>query len=258
MSNWINQQHKPLIQMEDFKPNHIFFLYGFLGDDFKITQDEFIRNLRQWRKMNPDRPIHILRDQYDDISKWVQKNFEWFYQDYQNYPKSIQRCDIIRYMLMYHYGGVYSDLDVECRLPIGKLFRQYEWANVIFGISRVKSQQKCNLAAKYETIRNGEPEIPIRIANYWCASRIPNHPIWIDILKLAKKRAGSRLQSQYGIIYTTGPDVITTALSRNRQKYKDIAVIPIEKFTKLYPHSCSSSWRSNSRLPICEFAVDTI
>jgi mannosyltransferase OCH1-like enzyme len=238
MSNWINQQHKPLIEREDFEPNHIFFLYGFLGDDFQITQEEFIRNLRQWRRMNPDRPIHILRDQYDGIHQWVQKNFEWFYQDYQNYPKSIQRCDIIRYMLMYHYGGVYSDLDVECRLPIGKLFRQYEWANVIFGISRVKSQQKCNLAAKYETIRNGEPEI--------------------DILKLAKKRASSRLQSQYGIIYTTGPDVITTALSRNRQKYKDIAVIPIEKFTKLYPHSCSSSWRSNSRLPICEFAVDTI
>lgn len=258
MTDWINIKQNPLNEIQSMNPDHIFFLYGFLGDSFNIKQEEFIKNLRIWRKRNPNWKINILRDKYDNINDWVKKHFEWFYQIYMEYPKSIQRCDIIRYMLMYHYGGVYSDLDVECKMPISKLLRQYQWANVIFGISRIKSKQKCDLAAKYETIRNGKPEIPVRIANYWCLSRIPNHPIWIDILKLAKKRARSFLQSQYGIIYTTGPDVITTALSENRNKYNDIAIIPIDQFTKMYPHSCSSSWRSNSRLPICEFAIDTI
>lgn len=258
MTDWINRQHEPLCEFSTVNPDHIFFLYGFLGDSFDIKQPEFIRNLKIWKRLNPKWKINILRDQYDSINQWVQTHFKWFYQIYRGYPKSIQRCDIIRYMLMYQYGGVYSDLDVECKLPISNLLRQYGWANVIFGISRIKSKQKCELAAKYETIRNGKPEIPVRIANYWCVSRIPNHPIWIDILRLAKKRSGSSLQSQYGIIYTTGPDVITTALSENRSKYRDIAIIPIEKFTKIYPHSCSSSWRSNSRLPACEFAIDTI
>lgn len=30
------------------------------------------------------------------------------------YPDQIQRVDAARYMILYHFGGLYSDLDVEC------------------------------------------------------------------------------------------------------------------------------------------------
>ena len=88
-------------------------------------------------------------------------------------------------------------------------------------------------------------------------SRIPYHPIWIDILKLSKARSSRQVTSQYGIIYTTGPDVVTTALSKRRHLYQDIAIVPLEEFTDWYPHRCSSfdndnSWRKRCRLPPSE------
>ena len=105
-------------------------------------------------------------------------------------------------------------------------------------------------------------EIPIRIANYFFISRIPYHPIWIDILKLAKRRSTAKITSQYGIIYTTGPDVVTTSISNNRNKYSDIAIIPHDEFTKIFPHGCTSftdgSWRRKTGLPIGENGTNTV
>ena len=140
---------------------------------------------------------------------------------------------------------------------------KYPWANVIFGVGRIKPIEKCNLTTKHEKIRHGKPEIPIRIANYFFISRIPYHPIWIDILRLCKTRSKSKLDSQYGIIYTTGPDVVTTALSENRSKYNDIAVIPNKSFVKVYQHSCSgfsnnNSWRKRTKLPIGQNGINTV
>ena len=163
----------------------------------------------------------------------------------------------MRYMLMYQYGGVYSDLDVTPNKSMNWLLEEYPWANVIFGVARNKPKEKCQATTRHESIRNGEPEIPVRLSNYFMISRIPYHPIWIDILKLAKTRARSKITSQYGIIYTTGPDVVTTALSKRRHMYQDIAIAPIEKFTKWFPHRCSSfdndnSWRKRCGLPPSE------
>ena len=87
-------------------------------------------------------------------------------------------------------------------------------------VGREKSIEKCKYTTKIEKIRKGEMEIPTRVANYFFIARLPYHPIWIDILKLSQERAACKINSQYGIIYTTGPDVVTTAVSKNRNKYK--------------------------------------
>ena len=146
---------------------------------------------------------------------------------------------------MHRHGGVYSDLDVIPKIPISKISNKLNWANVIFGIARIKNKKRCDLARRYESIRNGEEEIPTKLSNYFFIARNRGHPIWIDILNLAKKRSSGRLSSQYGVIYTTGPDLVTTAVYNNIHKYKDIAIIPIELFKKLFVHQCASSWRND-------------
>lgn len=44
--------------------------------------------------------------------------------NYDSYPYNIQRVDAIRYYLLYHYGGIYFDLDVGCEQRLDPL-RQY-------------------------------------------------------------------------------------------------------------------------------------
>lgn len=263
--SWINCKKSPFYYNTNITPNHIFFLYSFLGDSYNINNEEYIENLQKWALLleNTKWKISILRRNYDLLDKIVKDHFNWFWITYNKYPKNIQRCDTLRYMLMYKYGGVYSDLDVLPNISINTLLDKYHWANIIFGVGRIKSDDKCKHTTKYEKIRNSVPEIPIRISNYFFISRIPYHPIWIDILKLCSKRADCKLTSQYGIIYTTGPDVVTTAVSNNRIKYSDIAIIPHKEFTKMYHHSCSgfnskTSWRYRTKLPISSNGSKTI
>ena len=44
---------------------------------------------------------------------------------YDQYPYKINRADVRRYFIMYEYGGVYADLDVESLRPLDELLELY-------------------------------------------------------------------------------------------------------------------------------------
>jgi mannosyltransferase OCH1-like enzyme len=50
-------------------------------------------------------------------------HYPWFVETWDNYAFPIQRADSIRYFVLYHYGGIYLDMDTWCNetLPIHKL-----------------------------------------------------------------------------------------------------------------------------------------
>jgi mannosyltransferase OCH1-like enzyme len=58
------------------------------------------------------------------LKKFIQDNYSWFLDTYNSYPHSIQRVDAARYFLLYHYGGIYMDLDIGCKRPLDPL-RQF-------------------------------------------------------------------------------------------------------------------------------------
>eukprot|EP00965_Chrysotila_dentata_P253034 6211030-Pleurochrysis_carterae.AAC.2 len=47
----------------------------------------------------------------------IAREYPWFLPMYDAYPSYIQRTDAARYFIMYHHGGVYADLDIECFRP---------------------------------------------------------------------------------------------------------------------------------------------
>lgn len=56
----------------------------------------------------------------------LQETFPWFLPTFLAYPYQIQRVDAIRYFILYHYGGVYMDLDMGCRRRLD-FMRQYNF-----------------------------------------------------------------------------------------------------------------------------------
>jgi hypothetical protein len=52
-----------------------------------------------------------------DFDPWVHAHFEWFWPTWQRLTPFIKRVDAIRYMWLFHYGGVYADLDLQLRDP---------------------------------------------------------------------------------------------------------------------------------------------
>lgn len=46
------------------------------------------------------------------VLQLMQEDFPWFATTYLSYPRLVQCSDVMRYMVLYKYGGVYLDADV--------------------------------------------------------------------------------------------------------------------------------------------------
>jgi mannosyltransferase OCH1-like enzyme len=42
---------------------------------------------------------------------FIATHYPWFLATFEGYTYPIQRADSIRYFVLYHYGGIYIDLD---------------------------------------------------------------------------------------------------------------------------------------------------
>ncbi|KAJ6058030.1 uncharacterized protein N7446_008929 [Penicillium canescens] len=50
--------------------------------------------------------------------EFIAANYPWFLNYWDNYAFNIQRADAIRYFVLYHFGGIYLDMDTICKEPI--------------------------------------------------------------------------------------------------------------------------------------------
>ncbi|TFK47994.1 hypothetical protein OE88DRAFT_1664986 [Heliocybe sulcata] len=50
----------------------------------------------------------------DAADAFVASTYPELYKTYRGYPYEIQRTNILRYLLLHHYGGIYMDLDLKC------------------------------------------------------------------------------------------------------------------------------------------------
>ena len=53
-----------------------------------------------------------------DNRAFLAQHYAWFLPIYDYYPQPIMRVDAVRYFILYHYGGLYVDLDFESLQPV--------------------------------------------------------------------------------------------------------------------------------------------
>jgi mannosyltransferase OCH1-like enzyme len=216
-------------------PKQLRFVWGMLGGG--ELPSKLDRNLRRWRELHQgwNLTVHDGQEVGDLAARYSEYPFA-------SYGKAIQRCDICRLMLLDRYGGVYTDLDVEPTACLDGLFSHYPRANLLLGVEVCLSRKESGRIGREMAIRQGIPEVRRRIANFFMAS-VPGHPFWKAALQLAKSRASLPVRSQYDILYTTGPDVITETLHRNAKRFSDIAVVPQRLLEQFIGHQRAGSWR---------------
>ena len=220
-------------------PKSLHFLWGFLGDDGPLApREQEIFN--RWEALNPDWDLSIHNPK---AATAVATNHP-FQGVYEGVPTAIQRCDLARPLLLEKFGGVYSDLDVDPFKSLNQLGNLFPHAGVLLvqevTLTRGSSIRRGNRFA----IRKGQPELRLRVANFWMAS-VPGHPFWQDVMDLVKERAELPIQNDYDVIYTTGPDIISEVYHRTHQKYKDVAMVPRSLARKFFRHRTHGSWRVN-------------
>ncbi|KAL3857854.1 hypothetical protein ACJMK2_012484 [Sinanodonta woodiana] len=59
------------------------------------------------------------------MRKLIKDHYSSLLPIYDNYPHPLNRPDAVRYVILFHFGGVYSDLDVHSLRPLDPILRKY-------------------------------------------------------------------------------------------------------------------------------------
>jgi mannosyltransferase OCH1-like enzyme len=150
-----------------------------------------------------------------DNRELIRTNFPWFLSKYDSYKHGIQKADAIRYFILYKYGGVYTDLDIEPKNTFKEFYELYKIHNVCIPFSRegnTSGKQKFSNCFMMSKPRS----------DFW--------PVVWDLLyhpfKINPWKKPLTILHHFNIIFTTGPGIISDAVNIYRKKGKDIAIIP--------------------------------
>ena len=117
----------------------------FQGED-KIP--EKLNNYKnECKKINKDYQYYIWDD--DMIRRLLKDNYPDYYKTYNAFPLMIQKIDFAKYVILYHYGGVYVDMDVRCLKNATTLIKKFTGNDMIVSNSSSGIPYKwCNIITK--------------------------------------------------------------------------------------------------------------
>jgi hypothetical protein len=206
---------------------HRLLLYD---NDFDYISNSFINDFYQKSKDFQ----HILWREVDILKIMNQDEIDI----YTSYKLKIQKSDYARYIVLKYYGGIYCDCDIKLSKSLSSL---YEMCDDDLFFEETTLNKYYREKTKSYLIRNGIPEFSLRIANYIIISK-PNSDSINGILQICKERHLLSVNVYYDVIYTTGPDVVSTYFnSHNLKNYLTKGLS-----NEYLQHICFSHWRTDS------------
>jgi hypothetical protein len=199
--------------------------------------------------LNPGFEHRFFDDQ--EVNAFVQTEFPQYFELFQSFPYRIQKYDFFRYLAVFRLGGFYFDLDVFLARGLEEL-RSH---SCVFPFEEI-TINRC-LRRKYDMdweIGNyafgaaaGDPFINAVILN--CVKAQQN-PDWVRPMLQGMPRW---LQSDFEVLNTTGPGLVSRTLAENPSLAKEITVLFPEDvcddrtwhhFGNFGVHAMDGSWRT--------------
>ena len=192
--------------------------------DEKLSK-EYIKSIKGYKKIYPGYQ-HILWDD-NKMRQFIKKYYTWFLNTYDNYKYNIQRCDSWRYFVLYHYGGIYSDLDI---IP-KKMISNIDKIDLL-----IPETQNTNLNLyKYN------------LTNSFLISSKNNSFMFYCMNNLEKAKNKFNFLPHIHIMYSTGPAFISLNYESFFTKKKNI-ILNKEYFNpgskSLFIHTKGCSWHN--------------
>ena len=138
---------------------------------------------------NPDFEHRFYTD--DELLTFIDENYKWFIIQYKSYRYNIQRVDAARYFLLYHYGGIYMDLDIGCKKRLEPLLITAE-----------------NSARDLKHIGILPQTKPVGMSNDFMASS-KNHPFFLNLIESLKKSNQYWFLPYLQVFFSAGPAFLT-------------------------------------------------
>ena len=179
-------------------PKIIHQIYGFW--DKKIPKN-IQKRIDKWKELHPDYK-YMLWDKKKSRD-FIKTNYEWFLGLYDNYNYNVQRCDAIRYFILYHYGGIYSDIDLEPVKCITPLLEKY------------KNKQSILYRSSNSSLLTNDFMISKPKNIFW-------KKVWHELILQANYTSISK---HLEVMYTTGPLLLDSVYDNFPVKKKYVFII---------------------------------
>lgn len=163
----------------------------------KVLPDKWKSSSESIKEHMPAWDYTLLSD--EDCLNFVKDYFPRYIDLYESCKYQIQKADIIRYMWLYHHGGMYMDADYEIIKPLDSLF---------YTDSELYLIKSPNFGSSY--------------TNSFMASKA-RCSFWLDVLEEVNKRSKSREFWAKGkhleVMMTTGPGMLSEVIKKTRHIY---------------------------------------
>ena len=148
--------------------------------DNKIPS-EIQKRMDTWKRLHPEYKYILWNKK--TCRDFIKEKFDWFLPIYDAYKYHVQRADSIRYFILYKYGGIYSDIDLEPIKCITPLLEKYK-------------NKGCIL------YRSPNSDM---LTNDFMISK-PKNIFWKKMIyELINKHSFSSISKHLTIMYSTGP-----------------------------------------------------
>jgi hypothetical protein len=209
--------------------------------------DRYKKLISSVKKYNPSYKYLFFTD--NDIEVFLKKYYPNYYDTFVKLPITIQKIDFFRYVAIYHYGGFYLDLDIECTKPFDTLLDN----DCVFGIDRhitmihpisIQDKQQINQDVKRKFI----------VGQYAFGSQSKNEFIKIlideihnNINKILEEYNKLPDKKNLNFVYnTTGPNYVSDMYYTN---YKDLPIKILyyhqnQNFGNYARHKFMGTWKN--------------
>jgi len=173
------------------------------NEEAMFTRDKWSDWHAAWHRLFPESEgyKHILWTD-DMMLDFITEHYPWFLPVYNSYPANIQRVDASRYFILYHYGGVYADMDYE---PLTNFYKH------------LPSDRVSLIESPYKFIEEAQ--------NALMASP-QGHPFWNTTFKVLTETT-----DKIDVLSSTGPRMLSLVMERTPQQYWYI--LPCENFQRI-------------------------
>lgn len=168
--------------------------------------------ISEWKKYHPDWKVCFWTDK--DNRKLIRSKYPEYLDLYDSYEHGIQRADMIRYFILYTYGGLYSDMDIQPTKSFNKLFLIDDKKEVYLVKANMKYVSNCLMASK------------------------KGAKFWLEVMK--SLRDNKKFEMFYPgkhlkVMNTTGPMMMNNVYENYNKKHK-IAFLPKHL---VFPEQCN-------------------
>ncbi|KAJ3140896.1 membrane-bound alpha-1,6- mannosyltransferase Initiation-specific [Physocladia obscura] len=152
---------------------------------------------KSWDEKNPGAMQIIFSD--DDMDRFVKGFFSRRVQEaYFKLPKIVLRADFMRYMMLYELGGVYTDMDTSCNIPI------YKWNLGIPQVAVIVGVEDPAFGSHEEFGQN------IDSMQQWTMASARHHPFMAKVVSAVTDKIHSLSQEEIldaDVLELTGPGI---------------------------------------------------